>query len=176
MALGDLQDALENDRDQPFTLVQHGTDWVIKPKCELFRLLSSPRKITVAVPLGMEDLAVLMMIICYRIKGGATQNAITSIFGRNVTMNLERLIEGRLIYADPERSYHYWKPTQKVLEELGYARFEDIPGVQEFKSYIDTLDKESSLQGVISASERILQREQRKKSRQLARASSLGGT
>jgi chromosome segregation and condensation protein ScpB len=64
-------------------------------------------------------LAVLLVVIGYRQKGGVSKSRVGEILGLDASFYLDELLSQGLIYCDPSREVNFWRPTPSVGLEPG---------------------------------------------------------
>jgi len=90
----------------PWSLVEQGTEWSLRPKSELIELLSGVRKLPgiSSGALTDEHKAVVLVVIGYRRKGVVSRIRISEILRVDASNYLNDLRKKQLIYSPPARS------------------------------------------------------------------------
>ena len=140
-ALGELELEISLCPFLPWSLVEHGTEWTLTPKSELFGLLSGVRKLPgiSSDALTDEHKAVLLVVIGYRHKGGVSKTRVGEILGLEATTYLENLCKKELVYTAPGKEFNRWRPTTAALLALGLRSYSDIPELKELERYFDSI-------------------------------------
>src|SRR5271166_3660142 len=127
-ALAELALELELSGWAPWRLLERGAEWILEPKSELLEFLSGVRRLPSekAKTLSEEHKAVLLVIIGYRRKGGASKTRVGEILGLDVSSYLDDLLNRGLIYCDPSRESNFWRPTST-----------DVPALKELEEWFD---------------------------------------
>ena len=144
-ALAELGLELELSAWAPWRLLERGTQWILAPKSELLKLLSSVRRLPLkeAKILSEEHKAVLLVVIGYRQKGGVSKTRVGEILGLETSSILDDLLSQELIYCDPSKELNFWRPTPSALLALGLRSHTDIPALKELEEWFET-EKEIS--------------------------------
>src|SRR3981081_1153365 len=139
-ALAELGLELDLSGWASWRLVERGTEWILQPKSELVALLSGVRRLPVkeAKILSEEQKAVLLVVIGYRQKGGVSKSRVGEILGLEASAILDELLSFGLIYCDPSRELHFWRPTPSALLALGLRSHTDIPALKELEEWVDS--------------------------------------
>ena len=76
----------------------------------------------------------LLVTIGYRRKGGVSKTRVGEILGLEASSYLDDLLREGLIYCDPSREVHFWRPTPEALLALGYGLWRTFPRSKSSKS------------------------------------------
>ena len=172
-ALADLEVELQLAHWAPWHLIERGTEWILVPKTELSSLLLGSRNLPFKEDLSEEHKAVLLVVIGYRRKGGVSKTRVGEILRLDASDYLEDLRRQELIYSDPAREFHFWRPTESALLSLGFRSVADIPALKELEEWF-----EASERGKVPAPDSYLSRvtnlQSRRRKRELERRRSVG--
>ena len=177
-ALGELELEISLCPFLPWSLVEHGTEWTLTPKSELFGLLSGVRKLPgiSSDALTDEHKAVLLVVIGYRRKGGVSRTRIGEILGLEAAPYLEELSKNELVYTAPGKELNWWRPTPEALLALGLRSYTDIPELKALERYFDSqksfqndVEKEANLEPIL---EKAQTSQARRRRRELERRAS----
>ena len=155
----------------PWTLVEHGTEWTLTPKSELFGLLSGVRKLPgiTSDALTDEHKAVLLVVIGYRHKGGVSKTRVGEILALEAAPYLEDLRKKELVYTAPGKELNWWRPTPEALLALGLRSHSDIPALKELERWFDSqasfqndTQKEDNLEPILEKAQTSLSRRRRR--------------
>jgi chromosome segregation and condensation protein ScpB len=172
-ALADLEVELQLAGWAPWQLIERGTEWILVPKTELSSLLLASRNIPFKKDLSEEHKAVLLVVIGYRRKGGVSKTRVGEILGFDSSAYLEDLWRQELIYSDPARHLHFWRPTQSALLSLGFRSFADIPALRELEAWFEASER-GKAPALDSYFSRVTDLQSRRRKRELERRQSVG--
>ena len=172
-ALADLEVELQLAGWAPWQLIERGTEWILVPKTELLSLLSGARNIPFRGDLSEEHKAVLLVVIGYRRKGGVSKTRVGEILGLDASAYLEDLSRQELIYSDPARELHFWRPTESALLSLGLRSFADIPALKELEEWFEASER-TKAPAPDSYFSRVAGLQSRRRKRELERRQSVG--
>jgi len=172
-ALADLEVELQLARWAPWQLIERGTEWILVPKTELSSLLLGARNIPLKEDLSEEHKAVLLVVIGYRRKGGVSKTRVGEILGLDASAYLEDLWRQELIYFDPARQLHFWRPTESALLSLGFRSFADIPALKELEEWFEACERRNA-PALDSYFSRVTNLQSRRRKRELERRRSVG--
>ena len=83
-------------------------------------------------------MAVLLVVIGYRRKGGVSKARLREILGLEPCAYLDDLLGQELIYAEPG-SFNFWRPAPAALLALGLRSSSDIPALRELEQWFDAV-------------------------------------
>jgi chromosome segregation and condensation protein ScpB len=178
-ALGELELEMSLCPFLPWTLVEHGTEWSLRPKNDLLELLSGIRKLPgiSADTLSDEHKAILLVVIGYRRKGGVSRTRIGEILGLEAAPYLQDLRRKELVYTAPGKELNWWRPTPEALLALGLRSYTDIPELKALERYFDSqksfqndVEKEANLEPIL---EKAQTSQARRRRRELERRASV---
>jgi chromosome segregation and condensation protein ScpB len=172
-ALADLEVELQLARWAPWQLIERGNEWILVPKTELTSLLLGARNVPFKEDLSQEHKAVLLVVIGYRRKGGVSKTRVGEILGLDASAYLEDLWRQELIYSDPARHLHFWRPTESALLSLGFRSFADIPALKELEEWFEASERRNA-PGLESYFSRVTSLQSRRRKRELERRRSVG--
>lgn len=144
--LGELAVELELATWSPWVLVEGQQDWRLEPKTALVSILSGHRKITGELAKEMSDRhkAVLLVVLCYKGRGGVSRSRLNQILGFESEELLGDLKGWRVVYPGCVHGYITWLPTSAALLSLGYRSVSEIPGLKELEDWIVSQDPAGS--------------------------------
>jgi chromosome segregation and condensation protein ScpB len=175
-ALAELALELELSGWAPWRLLERGAEWILEPKSELLEFLSGVRRLPSekAKTLSEEHKAVLLVIIGYRRKGGASKTRVGEILGLDVSSYLDDLLNRGLIYCDPSRESNFWRPTSEALLALGLRSSTDVPALKELEEWFDTQKEMRGMAKLDPFFERTSKLAARRLKREIERRGTLG--
>jgi hypothetical protein len=136
--LGELSVELELSSWSPWMLVEGEKDWRLEPKSLLVSVLSGHRRITGALAklMSQHHKAVLLVVLCYKARGGISRTHINRVLGLESLELLGDLKRWRVVFPASGRGYVCWLPTSAALLALGYRTLAEIPGLKELEAWI----------------------------------------
>jgi hypothetical protein len=179
-ALGELELEVSLCRWLPWILVEHGTEWSLRPRNDVLGLLSGVRALpgNCTESLSMEDKAVLFVVLGHRRTGGVSKTRIGQILGLDAEPYLANLAKRKLIYAAPGKELNWWRPSSMALLALGVGSRADIPELTELEVWFDSQrsfvaedEKQKTVEPILQAA---LKRGSKKRRRQLEQRASIG--
>jgi hypothetical protein len=179
-ALGELELEISLCRWLPWFLVEHGTEWSLRPRNEVLGLLCGVRKLPVvcAESLTVEEKAVLFVVLGHRRKGGVSKTRIGQILGLDAEPHLAALAKEKLIYVAPGKELNWWRPSSRALLALGVTSRAEIPELTELEAWFDSQqtfgtheEKQKSVEPILQT---VLKRGSKKQRRQLEQRASTG--
>jgi chromosome segregation and condensation protein ScpB len=175
-ALAELALELELSGWAPWRLLERGAEWILEPKSELLEFLSGVRRLPSekAKTLSEEHKAVLLVVIGYRRKGGASKTRVGEILGLDVSSYLDDLLNRGLIYCDPSRESNFWRPTSEALLALGLRSSTDVPALKELEEWFDTQKEMRGMAKLDPFFERTSKLAARRLKREIERRGTLG--
>jgi hypothetical protein len=159
----------------PWTLTERGAEWCLVAKSEFLENLSGVRALAPSCcsHLSENHKAVLLVVIGHRQKGGVSKTRIGEILQFDAGSYLDELLKIKLVYLDPNRTIHYWRPTSEALLALGLRSSSEIPALRELEQWFeaqaavaDAKRAKSSVEPILNKIEKVAAR---KRAREIAR-------
>lgn len=117
----------------------------------------------------------LLVTIGYRRKGGVSKTRVGEILGLEASSYLDDLLREGLIYCDPSREVHFWRPTPEALLALGLRSFADIPALKELEEWFDTEKETRATAKLAPFFEKIHKLASRRLKREVERRETISG-
>ena len=142
-SLLELQAELDAVPWAPWRLLEHGQEWILAPKAEIYGLLMGVRGVPVpaASPLSDDEKAVLVIVLGYRRQGGVSRTRISEILRIDPVEALERLCAAQLIKSDASGDRVRWLPREETLLRLGYRAFSEIAALRPLEDWFQAREK-----------------------------------
>jgi hypothetical protein len=115
----------------PWSLLEQRSEWIFKPKTDLYELLSGIRSLRPAAhDLTDEHKSVLLVVIGHRRKGGVSRTGVEAILGLEAGPYLGR---EEIVWSIPRQTSNSvgGGPTPEALLPLGLRSYTEVSELKE---------------------------------------------